>query len=105
MLLALLLLVHSASSNLNLFLSTQEMKRLIGLKKELFYFYVREVTINKYVMGFVIPIPSSVTSLHFTWYSHTHNVGLSLQYSLRTSLSHPKARSGLVLEVPQIWQI
>jgi len=102
-----LLLLHSASSNLNLFLSTQEMKRLLGLEKELYY--VRDGTINKYAMGFVIPVPSSVTSLHFTWYSYT-----SLQYSVTTSSSHPLAlptpsvnisMSGLVPDQPQIWQV
>lgn len=107
----LLLLLHSATSNLNLFLSTQEMKRLLGLEKELYY--VRDGTINKYAMGFVIPVPTSVTSLHFTWYSYT-SVGSSLQYSLTTSSSHPMAlptppvnitRLGKVPEQPQIWQV
>jgi len=107
----ILLLLHSATSNLNLFLSTQEMKRLLGLEKELYY--VRDGTINKYAMGFVIPVPSSVTSLHFTWYSYT-TVSNSLKYSLTTSSSHPLAlpipsvnisMQGIVPEQPQIWQV
>jgi len=107
----ILLLLHSAFSNLNLFLSTQEMKRLLGLEKELYY--VRDGTINKYAMGFVIPVPSSVTSLHFTWYSYT-TASNSLQYSLSTSSSHPMAlptpqvnitKLGHVPEQPQIWQV
>ena len=107
----ILLFLHSATSSLNLFLSTQEMKRLLGLEKELYY--VRDGTINKYAMGFVIPVPSSVTSLHFTWYSYT-STSNSLQYSLTTSSSHPLAlptptvnitRLGKVPEQPQIWQV
>jgi len=107
----ILLLLHSATSNLNLFLSTQEMKRLLGLEKELYY--VRDGTINKYAMQFVIPVPSSVTSLHFTWYSYT-SVSSSLQYSLTTTSSHPLAlptpsvnisMQGTVPEHHQIWQV
>jgi len=107
----ILLLLHSATSNLNLFLSTQEMKRLLGLEKELYY--VRDGTINKYAMGFVIPVPSTVTSLHFTWYSYT-SVSSSLQYSLTTTSSHPLAlptpsvnisMQGTVPEHHQIWQV
>jgi len=106
-----LLIVHSVNSNLNLFLSTREMKRLLGLEKELYY--VRDGTINKYAMGFVIPVPSFVNNLHFTWYSYSP-IGSSLQYSLATSSSHPTAlpsplvnisRTGNVPDKPQIWKV
>lgn len=103
-----LLLLHSTFSNLNLFLSKQEMERLLGLEKELYY--VRDDTVNKYAMGFVIPVRSSVASLHFTWYNTVSN---SLNYSLTTSSSHPLAlpipsvnisMQGIVPEQQQIWQ-
>ena len=106
-----LLIVHSVNCNLNLFLSTREMKRLLGLEKELYY--VRDGTINKYAMGFVIPVPSFVNNLHFTWYSYSP-IGSSLQYSLATSSSHPTAlpsplvnisRTGNVPDKPQIWKV
>ena len=102
-----LLLLHSTFSNLNLFLSKQEMERLLGLEKELYY--VRDDTVNKYAMGFVIPVRSSVASLHFTWYNTVSN---SLNYSLTTSSSHPLAlpipsvnisMQGIVPEQPQVW--
>ena len=105
-----LLLLHSTFSNLNLFLSKQEMERLLGLEKELYY--VRDDTVNKYAMGFVIPVPSIVASIHFTWYSY-NTVSNSLKYSLTTSSSHPLAlpipsvnisMQGIVPEQQQIWQ-
>lgn len=34
----------------------QEMKRLLGLENELYY--VAEGRVNKYAMGFVIPVPT-----------------------------------------------
>lgn len=106
-LLSLLLLVQSASCSLNLFLSTQEMKKLLGLGNELYY--VRDGTINKYAMGFVIPVPSSVTSLHFTW-----SASKPTYYSLETSSTHPAAlpsppvnitRTGQVPSLPQTWKL
>ena len=39
-------------------------------------------------MGFVIPVPSSVSSLHFTWYSRSP---AGLEYSLSAQSSHPAA--------------
>merc|ERR1719348_917532 len=63
-------------------------------------------------MGFVIPVPSIVASIHFTWYSY-NTVSNSLNYSLTTSSSHPLAlpipsvnisMQGIVPEQQQIWQ-
>merc|ERR1719365_320972 len=75
-----------ASATFNLFLSTQEMKRLLGLENELFY--VTDGRVNKYAMGFVIPVPSTVSALHFTWHSGTAS---SPSYHITTSTSHPTA--------------
>ena len=62
-------------------------------------------------MGFVIPVPSSVSSLHFTWYSRSP---AGLEYSLSAQSSHPAAlpaptvnisREGVVPARPQIWAV
>ena len=37
------------------------MKRLLGLENELYY--VNEGTVNKYAMGFVIPVPTRYDSM------------------------------------------
>lgn len=34
-------------------------------------FYVREGVINDYALNFVVPVPSKIDSLHFTWESLT----------------------------------
>ncbi|XP_044256701.1 tyrosine-protein kinase Drl [Tribolium madens] len=52
---------------LNLYLSLSEVQRLLGLEAELYY--VRDGNINNYALNFVMPVPSSLNSLHFTWES------------------------------------
>ena len=108
-----LLVLQGVSCRLNLFLSTEETKRLLGLEKELFY--VRDGTINKYALGFLIPVPSNVTSLEFTWSAvapsqNSHH----LYYSLTAVSSEPRilaspavniSLSGVVPERPEIWSL
>ena len=107
----LLLVLQGVSSRLNLFLSTEETKRLLGLEKELFY--VRDGTINKYALGFLIPVPSNVSSLEFTWSAHNQN-SHHLYYSLTAVSSEPRilasptvniSSSGVVPERPEIWSL
>ena len=62
------------------------MKRLLGLENELSY--VTDGRVNKYAMGFVIPVPSTVSALHFTWRSGSAS---TLTYMISTSSSHPTA--------------
>ncbi|CAH1377716.1 unnamed protein product [Tenebrio molitor] len=52
---------------LNLYLSLLEVQRLLGLDAELYY--VREGVINNYALNFVVPVPSKLDSLQFTWKS------------------------------------
>jgi len=105
--------VKCLSCRLNLFMSTEEMKRLWGLEKELFY--VRDGTINKYALGFLIPVPSYVNSLEFTWSAPTTSEkSHHLYYSLSTVSSEPRilptplvniSKSGVVPERPEIWSL
>ena len=85
------------------------MKRLLGLENELFY--VTDGRVNKYAMGFVIPVPSTVSALHFTWHSGTAS---SPSYHITTSTSHPTAlptpllnisSDGTVPSEPQVWRL
>jgi len=90
----ILVLSHIVNCNLNLYLSTEEMKKLLGLEKELFY--VRDGVINQYAMGFLIPVPSYVNKLQFSW--DVNNPGSSrLMYQVSTSSSRVQ-----VLPTPRI---
>lgn len=42
---------------------------LPGIEAELYY--VRDGVINNYALNFVVPVPSKIDSLHFTWKSLT----------------------------------
>ena len=104
-------LITFVNCGLNLYLSTEEMKKLLGLEKELFY--VRDGTINKYAMGFLIPVPSYVSSLQFTWDSSPPTPN-NLFYTITTSSSSTAAlpspsinisTSGIVPENPQTWTV
>ncbi|RZF49189.1 hypothetical protein LSTR_LSTR008475, partial [Laodelphax striatellus] len=56
-----------ASARLNLYLNQIEVRQLLGLSAELYY--VREGVVNQYALNFVVPVPATVSSLHFTWQS------------------------------------
>ena len=84
------------------------MKRLLGLENELSY--VTDGRVNKYAMGFVIPVPSTVSALHFTWRSGSAS---SPTYMISASSSHPTAlptptlnitKEGTVPAEPQVWR-
>jgi len=94
----------------NLYLATDEMKKLLGLEKELFY--VRDGTVNKYALGFLIPVPTYVNSLEFTWANA--NTKTKLQYNISTASSQVSALAsprvnissvGLVPERSQTWSV
>ena len=97
-----------AGCNLNLFLSTEEMKKLLGLEKELYY--VRDGTINKYALGFLIPVPSYVNSLQFSWEASRPQLryNITTTSSLAAALPSPApsiAATGLVPDTLSTWTV
>uniref|UniRef100_A0AAY5JVX7 Receptor like tyrosine kinase n=1 Tax=Esox lucius TaxID=8010 RepID=A0AAY5JVX7_ESOLU len=60
--------------SVNVYMSEEEVKKLLGLDAELYY--VRDDVVNHYALSFILPVPSDTNSLHFTWRSkdkvHTH---------------------------------
>jgi len=103
-------LFKSVLGNLNVFISQTEVKKLLGLDKELFY--VRDGTINKYALGFVVPVPSEVEALHFSWFS-LEDIS-PLHYSITASSSHPVALhhpniniswTGMVPFQAEVWRL
>uniref|UniRef100_A0A673ZMB4 Receptor like tyrosine kinase n=1 Tax=Salmo trutta TaxID=8032 RepID=A0A673ZMB4_SALTR len=53
--------------SVNVYMSEEEVKKLLGLDAELYY--VRDDVVNHYALSFILPVPSETNSLHFTWRS------------------------------------
>ncbi|CAG9796798.1 unnamed protein product [Diatraea saccharalis] len=106
----LFLMVPVCFAHLNVYLSSAEVWRLLGLTAELFY--VREGQINFYALNFVVPVPATIEELHFTWQSLTRR---PLPYTLHVEVvSHQEAMhtpefnitsEGFVPTEPQTWQV
>ncbi|CAG4979804.1 unnamed protein product [Parnassius apollo] len=85
--LILLWLLPACLAHLNVYLSSAEVWRLLGLTAELFY--VRDGQINFYALNFVMPVPATINELHFTWQSLTRR---PLPYTLHVDVaSEPEA--------------
>ncbi|XP_071441728.1 tyrosine-protein kinase Dnt [Hetaerina americana] len=81
-------LVPLCSASLDLYLTQWEVRRLLGVSRELFY--VRDGVINHYALNFIVPVPAHISHLHFTWHSLT---GKPLPYALAIDVSDPAALS------------
>ncbi|XP_021931204.1 tyrosine-protein kinase Dnt-like isoform X1 [Zootermopsis nevadensis] len=91
MLLTTLWSLSGVKSHLNLFISQEEVRKLLGLQAELFY--VREGVVNTYAMNFVVPVPAHISELEFSWQSLTKNplpYVLSIDYGNHEALSPPQ---------------
>uniref|UniRef100_A0AAZ3Q3F0 receptor protein-tyrosine kinase n=1 Tax=Oncorhynchus tshawytscha TaxID=74940 RepID=A0AAZ3Q3F0_ONCTS len=51
--------------SVNVYMSEEEVSKLLGLDAELYY--VRDDVVNHYALSFILPVPSETNSLHFTW--------------------------------------
>ncbi|OCT78896.1 hypothetical protein XELAEV_180299851mg, partial [Xenopus laevis] len=74
----------STDPGLNLYLSEEEVRRLIGLDAELYY--IRNDIINHYALSFNLLVPSETNSLHFTWHSKS-----KVEYKLGFQVDNPIA--------------
>ncbi|XP_020774436.2 tyrosine-protein kinase RYK isoform X3 [Boleophthalmus pectinirostris] len=68
----------------NIYMSVEEVKKLLGLDAELYY--VRDDVVNYYALSFTLPVPSDTSSLHFTWHSKT-----KVEYKLAYQVENPMA--------------
>ncbi|CAL8127387.1 unnamed protein product [Orchesella dallaii] len=89
------LLIPECSANFNLYLNTDEVKRTLGLSKELYY--VTEGVPNTYALNFVVPVPATVNALHFTWKTLGQK---PLPYSASVDISDPITLEKPVLDIP-----
>ncbi|CAH0724633.1 unnamed protein product, partial [Brenthis ino] len=105
-----LLLLPACLAHLNVYLSSAEVWRLLGLTAELFY--VRDGQINFYALNFVVPVPATIGELHFTWQSLTRR---PLPYTLRVEVEPDQqalhtptlniSSEGFVPTEPQTWRV
>ncbi|KAM6963343.1 tyrosine-protein kinase RYK [Aplochiton taeniatus] len=70
--------------NVNVYMSIEEVKKLLGLDAELYY--VRDDVVNQYALSFTLPVPSETNSLHFTWRSRN-----KVDYKLGFLVENPAA--------------
>ncbi|TRZ01645.1 hypothetical protein DNTS_012303 [Danionella cerebrum] len=85
--------------NVNIFMSEEEVKKLLGLDAELYY--VRDDVVNQYALSFILPVPSDTNSLHFTWQSNS-KVDYRLGFQVNTSaMDQPQSNISVQGEVPR----
>ncbi|XP_073432633.1 tyrosine-protein kinase RYK isoform X1 [Dendrobates tinctorius] len=108
LLLAVLLGVSEAQSGpgsggepgLNVYMSEEEVRRLIGLDAELYY--VRNDIVNHYALSFNLLVPTETSSLHFSWHSKSkveYKLGFQVNNSLAMDL--PQTNISLQGDVPR----
>ncbi|XP_027002747.1 tyrosine-protein kinase RYK isoform X3 [Tachysurus fulvidraco] len=85
--------------NVNVYMSEDEVKKLLGLDAELYY--VRDDVVNHYALTFVLPVPSETNSLHFTWHSNNKvDYRLGFQVENPTAMDQPHSNISASGEVP-----
>ncbi|XP_076055887.1 tyrosine-protein kinase Dnt isoform X2 [Oratosquilla oratoria] len=100
---------HLTSANLNLYLPSEEVRRLLGLVAELYY--VREGVINTYALNFTVPIPANFTHIYFTWQSLVKRpmpYMVHVEYGDDEAMARPQlniSARGLVPNSPQTFRV
>ncbi|KAM6122431.1 tyrosine-protein kinase RYK [Pterocles gutturalis] len=86
--------------SLSLYLSEEEVRRLIGLDAELSY--VRNDVVNHYALSFNLLVPSETNSLHFSWHAKSKvEYKLGFQVDNPMAMAMPQANISLQGEVPR----
>ncbi|XP_023281761.1 tyrosine-protein kinase RYK [Seriola lalandi dorsalis] len=78
--------------SVNIYMSVEEVKKLLGLDAELYY--VRDDVVNHYALSFTLPVPSETNSLHFTWHSKT-KVDYRLGFHVENPVAMNQPRSNI----------
>ncbi|KAM4042878.1 tyrosine-protein kinase RYK isoform 2-T2 [Anomaloglossus baeobatrachus] len=87
-------------AGLNVYMSEEEVRRLIGLDAELYY--VRNDIVNHYALSFNLLVPTETSSLHFSWHSKSkveYKLGFHVNNSLAMDL--PQTNISLQGDVPR----
>uniref|UniRef100_G3NHR3 Tyrosine-protein kinase RYK n=1 Tax=Gasterosteus aculeatus aculeatus TaxID=481459 RepID=G3NHR3_GASAC len=93
--------------SVNIYMSVEEVKKLLGLDAELYY--VRDDVVNHYALSFTLPVPSETNSLHFSWHSKT-KVDYRLGFLMENPVAMDQPRSnistqGEVPRVPSVFRV
>ncbi|XP_057697552.1 tyrosine-protein kinase RYK isoform X5 [Corythoichthys intestinalis] len=87
--------------SVNIYMSVDELNRLLGLDAELYY--VRDDVVNHNAMSFTMPVPSETNSLHFTWHSKSKvDYRLGFQVANPAAMNIPRSNISNQGELPRI---
>ncbi|XP_029905463.1 tyrosine-protein kinase RYK isoform X3 [Myripristis murdjan] len=90
--------------SVNIYMSVEEVKKLLGLDAELYY--VRDDVVNQYALSFTLPVPSETNSLHFTWHSKSKvDYRLGFQVENPAAMNQPQSNISSQGEVPRITSV
>ncbi|XP_061636149.1 tyrosine-protein kinase RYK isoform X1 [Phyllopteryx taeniolatus] len=87
--------------SVNIYMSVDELNRLLGLDAELYY--VRDDVVNHNAMSFTMPVPSETNNLHFTWHSKSkvdYRLGFHVENS--PAMNTPQSNISSHGELPRI---
>ncbi|XP_028374129.2 tyrosine-protein kinase RYK isoform X2 [Phyllostomus discolor] len=94
------LLPAAAGPSVSLYLSEDEVRRLIGLDAELYY--VRNDLISHYALSFNLLVPSETNFLHFTWHAKSKvEYKLGFQVDNFVAMDMPQVNISAQGEVPR----
>ncbi|KAL7891183.1 hypothetical protein AOLI_G00006590 [Acnodon oligacanthus] len=87
--------------SVNIYMSEEEVKKLLGLDAELYY--VRDDVVNNYALSFILPVPSETDRLNFTWHSKGKvEYRLGFQVENPAVMDYPQSNISAQGEVPRI---
>uniref|UniRef100_H3DMV1 Tyrosine-protein kinase RYK n=1 Tax=Tetraodon nigroviridis TaxID=99883 RepID=H3DMV1_TETNG len=91
---------NNSGPSVNIYMSLEEVKKLLGLDAELYY--VRNNIVNHQALSFPLPVPSETNSLHFTWHSRTKvDYRLGFHTENPEAMSQPRSNISAHGELPQ----
>ncbi|RVE73897.1 hypothetical protein OJAV_G00035750 [Oryzias javanicus] len=92
---------HGNKPLVNIYMSVEEVKKLLGLDAELYY--VRDDVVNHYALSFNMPLPTETNSLFFTWYSKTKvDYRLAFHVENPVALIQPRCNISVQGELPRL---
>ncbi|XP_078266048.1 tyrosine-protein kinase RYK [Rhinoraja longicauda] len=92
--------VYPAGPGVNVYLSVEEMRRLISLDAELYY--VRNDVVSHSALPFKLLVPGETNSLHFTWHAKSKvEYKLGFQVDDPAAMDMPQANISVQGEVPR----
>ncbi|XP_063607805.1 tyrosine-protein kinase Dnt-like [Penaeus indicus] len=107
--LVVMAVVDQCSSSLNLYVDSDDVKKLLGVSSQLWY--VQNGTVNKYALGYVVVVPPHVDLLTFHWQAlggMTMPYNMSVQVGNREALAPPVyniSDQSIVPTYPSSWTI